>query len=166
MPLLNTKHRKQLTNFVLCKNPKYCNRLLPLEAKIQSRIPLYTVLMMVIVLDLFCHLIYAVFSYIVGKLMIVMSLLCLIVAIVDALILTEAIKSRRTIFVFYLSKLYSLLAFNILCYVLSLMFHRALKHMNILFVFLFELEGFISCFVVWSAMKNKIVLNEFDETNN
>lgn len=135
----------------------------PLSNKIFNKIPLVTIFNFCIINDILFNTIFSIYCFIVGDLMLYITFIYLFFSIFDIAFLSDFIKKKKSIYFVFLLKTCVLLIIQCIIYILSYLDSNksnSLRNLSIIYIFINLVQNVVSSFIIWSAKKNKISLNE------
>lgn len=135
----------------------------PLSNKIFNKIPLVTIFNFCIINDILFNTIFSIYCFIVGDLMLYITFIYLFFSIFDIAFLSDFIKKKKSIYFVFLLKTCVLLIIQCIIYIISYLDStksKSLRNLSIIYIFINLVQNVVSSFIIWSAKKNKISLNE------
>ena len=154
-----------LTKKVLCfKSKKFLNKVNPISKQLYNRIPLYSIFTLSIFIDFIFSFAFATLSYIIGGLMYTLAIILTISIVYDVLIILQVHTKISIIKYFFVIRLYLNIIINSISYILSCKYN-VMEQMTIISVICVYIENIIILFIVWSAEKRKIIVDELCKSN-
>lgn len=135
----------------------------PIPSKLFNKIPLVTILNIGIINDILINTIYCFYCFIVGNLMIYVIPIYLMFSLLDIAFLSDFIKKKKSIYFVFMVKTLTLIVMKIGIYIFSHIGNiqtNEFNNLSIYFLLANFIQNIITTYIIWSAKKQKISLNE------